>query len=315
MSELEADELFHEGELEVQRRAGVADAALRVGRGAMQSGIDLETAVFLAQRLFVVVGAQGLDGHLWASLLVSAPGFARTLDVNHLRLSAAPAPGDPLGAALAAGPVALGLLALEPATRARVRLNGTAVSTESGIVVTVDQVFGNCTKYIGVRVPVELIREGRADPTRRTGEHLTKLQRALVRRSDTVFVASAHPERGADASHRGGRPGFLEVDDAGQQMLLPDYTGNRMFQTLGNLSVDPRLGMLVVDWDSGLTLQLAGRAKIMWDGPEVDRRPDVNRVVVIDVESVIEQACALPVRFELRQPHHLNPPLPGSPSD
>lgn len=311
---MDAGELFHEGEREVQRRAGVADVALRVGRGAMQPGIDLETAVFLSQRLFLVAGARAPDGHVWASLLVSPPGFARTLDPTHLRLLAAPAPGDPLEAALAAGPVRLGLLALEPATRARVRVNGIATATESGILVTVDQVFGNCTKYIGVRVPVALISEGRTDPTRRTGTHLDEHQRALATRSDTAFVASAHPERGADASHRGGRSGFLEVDGAGRRLLLPDYTGNRMFQTLGNLTVDPRIGMLIVDWETGLTLQLAGIGEVMWSGPEVDNRPKVDRVVAIDVESVVEQACALPVRYELRDPHHLNPPLSAGPS-
>ncbi len=307
------DELFHEGEREVQRRAGVADVALRVGRGAMQTGIDLETAVFLSQRLFLVTAAQAPDGNVWASLLVSPPGFARTLDANHLRLLAAPAPGDPLEAALAAGPVRLGLLALEPATRTRVRCNGTATSSESGILVTIEQVFGNCTKYIGVRVPVALISEGHADPTRTTGTRLSPHQRELLRSSDTVFVASAHPERGADASHRGGRPGFLWVDGTGQRVLLPDYTGNRMFQTLGNLSVDPRIGMLMIDWDTGLTLQLTGTAEILWSGPEVDARPKVDRVLAIEVHSVAEQARALPVRYELRQAHHLNPPLAPAP--
>ena len=304
------DDMFHEGEREVQRRAGVEAVALAVGRGAMQPGIDLETAVFLSQRLFLVAGVQAPDGHVWASLLVSPPGFARTLNATHLRLLAAPAPGDPLAEALAAGPVALGLLALEPATRTRVRCNGTAVSTDSGILVTVAQVFGNCTKYIGARVPVALISEGHTDPARRTGAHLNAHQRELLRSSDTVFVASAHPERGADASHRGGRPGFLEVDDAGRRILLPDYTGNRMFQTLGNLSVDPRIGMLMIDWHTGLTLQLTGTAEILWSGPEVDCRPDVDRVVAIEVEAVAEQACALPVRYELRHAHRLNPPLP-----
>ena len=312
--ELDADELFHEGEREVQRRAGVADIALRVGRGAMQPAIDLDTAVFLSQRLFVVAGAQAPDGNVWASLLVGAPGFARTMDAEHLRLAVMPAPGDPLQTALDDGPVRLGLLALEPATRTRVRLNGTAVATEAGILVTIDQVFGNCTKYIGVRVPMALIGEGRTDPARASGTHLTEPQRALLRQTDTAFVASAHPERGADASHRGGRPGFLTVDDAGRTVLLPDYKGNRMFQTLGNLTVDPRVGMLVVDWDTGLTLQLAGVAEILWSGPEVDSRPDVDRVVVIRVESAVEQARALPVRYELRQAHPLNPQLPDGPA-
>jgi predicted pyridoxine 5'-phosphate oxidase superfamily flavin-nucleotide-binding protein len=311
VSDPHGDELFHEGERHVQRRAGVADVALRVGRGALQSAIDPEFAAFLAQRLFLVAGAQAADGRVWASLLVGPPGFARALDSMHLHIVARPAPGDPLEEALRSGPVALGLLALDAGTRSRIRVNGTATLTEAGILVVIEEVFGNCTKYIGQRVPVQVIGEGRPDPARVTGTALTEDQRLVITRTDTAFVASAHPDRGADASHRGGRPGFLEVDDDGRRVLLPDYTGNRMFQTLGNLAVDPRIGMLIVEWETGRTLQLAGRARILWDGPEVHARPKVDRVVVIEVESVAEQARALPVSFELREPHHLNPPLPG----
>jgi predicted pyridoxine 5'-phosphate oxidase superfamily flavin-nucleotide-binding protein len=303
--------LFHEGERAVQARAGVAEIALNVGRGALQPAIDPEFAAFLAERVFVVAGAEGPDGRIWASLLVGPPGFARALDSEHLQLLTRPAPGDPLEAALAAGPVRLGLLAIDQATRSRIRVNGIARPTEAGIVVNVKEVFGNCPKYIAARVPVELIEEGRSDPARELGSHLAEHQRELVRTADTAFVASAHPERGADASHRGGRPGFLEVDEDGTRIVLPDYTGNRMFQTLGNLTVDARIGMLIVDWDSGRTLQIAGSAEILWEGPEVDARPRADRVVVISVEAVAEQARALPIRYELRSPSALSPPLPS----
>jgi hypothetical protein len=82
-----------------------------------------------------------------------------------------------------------------------------------------------------------------------------------------------------------------------------------MFQTLGNLTCDPRIGMLIVDWDTGRTLQIAGTATIRWDGPEVRSRPKVDRVVIIEVDAVSEQVRALPVRFELRELSRLNPPL------
>jgi predicted pyridoxine 5'-phosphate oxidase superfamily flavin-nucleotide-binding protein len=309
MTEADATELFHEGERRVQARAGVSEVALRVGRGAMGTDLDQELAVFLAERLFLVAGAQAPDGRVWASLLVGPPGFVRALDSREVQLAARPAPGDPLEAALRAGPVRIGLLALDQATRSRVRFNGTARLSEAGILVMIEEVFGNCPKYIGARVPVELIDGGRPDTARSDGERLTEDQRAFLRRSDTAFIASAHSERGADASHRGGRPGFLEVDDAGRRIVLPDYTGNRMFQTLGNLTCDPRIGMLIVDWDTGRTVQIAGTATIHWDGPEVRSRPRVDRVVIIDVDAVSEQVRALPVRFELRELSRLNPPL------
>jgi uncharacterized protein len=251
-----ADELFHEGELAVQRRAGVADVARRVGEGSIERELAPEVSAFIAHQLFLFCATRTPDGGVWASLLVGPPGFAHRIDADHLLLATRPATGDPLSLALAHGPSPLGILALESATRTRVRVNGTATQTEAGIAVEVHEAFGNCTKYIGARVPVELLADGMVDSSRRSSDRLDAEQIALVRGADTAFVASVHGERGADASHRGGRPGFLEVDDDGRRVLLPDYSGNRMFQTLGNLAVDPRIGMLIVDWETGRTLQL-----------------------------------------------------------
>jgi uncharacterized protein len=308
------DELFHEGEIAVQRRAGVADVAHRVGAGSIEHALAPEVIAFLGHQLFLFCATRTPDGDVWASLLVGPQGFARGLDPTHLLLAARPATGDPLAPALAGGPAPLGILALESATRTRVRVNGTATQTDGGIAVEVREAFGNCTKYIGARVPVALLAGGYADSTRRQAEALAPDQAALVRAADTAFLASVHPERGADASHRGGRPGFLEVDASGSRVLVPDYTGNRMFQTLGNLTVDPRIGMLIVDWETGRTLQLSGTAEILWDGPEVQRRPKAHRVIAIEVRAVADQVRALPIRFELREPYPLQPPLPGDSS-
>jgi predicted pyridoxine 5'-phosphate oxidase superfamily flavin-nucleotide-binding protein len=306
-----ADELFHEGELAVQRRAGVADVARRVGEGSIEPELAPEVIAFLSHQLFLFCATRTPDGGVWASLLAGPPGFTRGIDAGHLLLATRPAAGDPLARALAHGPAPLGILALEAATRTRVRVNGTATQTEDGIAVEVREAFGNCTKYIGARVPVELLAGGMVDASRRSSERLDAEQAELVRGADTAFVASVHGERGADASHRGGRPGFLEVADDGRRVVLPDYSGNRMFQTLGNLTVDPRIGMLIVDWETGRTLQLSGIAEIIWDGPEVERRPKVDRVIAIDVHAVADQVRALPIRFELRQAYALQPPLPG----
>ena len=309
-----ADELFHEGELAVQRRAGVADVARRVGEGSIEHSLAPEVVAFLTHQLFLFCATRTPDGRVWASLLVGPPGFTRGIDAEHLLLATRPAAGDPLARALAHGPAPLGILALESATRTRVRVNGTATSTEGGIAVELHEAFGNCTKYIGARVPVELLAEGMVDSTRGSSDRLDAEQITRARDADTAFVASVHGERGADASHRGGRPGFLEVGDDGRRLLLPDYSGNRMFQTLGNLSVDPRIGVLIVDWETGRTLQLSGTAEIIWDGPEVERRPKADRVIAIEIQAVADQVRALPIRFELRQPYPLQPPLPDQTS-
>jgi predicted pyridoxine 5'-phosphate oxidase superfamily flavin-nucleotide-binding protein len=303
---------FHAGELAVQRRAGVADVAERVGRGNLLTALPEEFAAFLAGRYFLVAGTPGPDGRIWASVLFGPPGFAAPLDARTVLIRTVAAPGDPLREAVVAGPVPVGLLAIDQSTRVRIRLNGTAELSTDGLRVTLAEVFGNCPKYIGLRVPTGVV-DGEIEHHAGTHTALTGDHRALLARTDTAFVASSNPDHGVDASHKGGRPGFLEADPDGRRLLLPDYAGNMMFQTLGNLTIDPRIGVLVIDWDSGRTLQIAGRATILWDGPEVEARPRAQRVVEIAVEAVIDRAVGFPVRFDLREAHRLNPPLRHEP--
>ena len=144
-----------------------------------------------------------------------------------------------------------------------------------GVLLTVAEAFGNCSKYIQRRLPAGL-PPGSATPSYHRSVALGARQAALVRRADTFFIASAHPERGADAPHRGGRPGFAEVADGGRRMTFPDYSGNRMFQTLGNLAVNPRTGLLFLDWETGTTLQLTGRSRIIWDPKALRSGPGLS---------------------------------------
>src|SRR5262249_20650024 len=143
-----------------------------------------------------------------------------------------------------AGPVKLGLLALDAMSRSRIRVNGTARLTDAGIELQIAETFGNCPKYIQRRMPVELLNDGDRGVEVTTGAALDDAQRSLVAAADTFYVATANAERGADTSHRGGRPGFVEVNDDGTRLTWPDYQGNNMFMTLGNIAADPAAGLL-----------------------------------------------------------------------
>src|SRR4051794_9434953 len=138
---------YHPGSLAVQARAGVAEAASRVGKG-IRAELPPAFAAFLAEQPLAIVASAGSDGQVWASALVGQPGFLRALDARTLLVAARPAPGDPLAANLA-DDAALGLLAIDLATRRRVRVNGTLRGwTDAGFVLATDEVFGNCQQYI-----------------------------------------------------------------------------------------------------------------------------------------------------------------------
>ncbi len=301
--------VFHEGETAVQERAGVRTAAARLGAGMIEPVLDAQFAGFLRRQPFVIVASHTAGGQVWASVLTGQPGFATAIASDHLVVRAGIPEGDPLAAALAEGSASVGMLVIEPVTRGRIRINGVARRTPHGLELEPTEVFGNCPKYIQRRVPATLAP---ADDTSslRVGSCLDVEQGAFVGAADTFFIASRHTDRGADASHRGGRPGFVQVDQSGRRLTFPDYQGNNMFQTLGNLSVNPHAGLLFIDWANGRTLQLSGRTEVIWDEARIGAWPGAQRLVDVDVESVIDRPNGSALRWEFIEAHRLNPPLP-----
>jgi predicted pyridoxine 5'-phosphate oxidase superfamily flavin-nucleotide-binding protein len=242
-------------------------------------------------------GGSDAEGRLWASLFWGDAGFVQSPDPTSLRIAAHLQPDDPLAAMLQPG-VPLGLLGLRFETRRRNRANGVVAKLDArGFMFAVQQSFGNCAKYIQTR---ELIAppvgEPAAAPLKGSGP-LAEEALALIRQSDTFFIATA-VAHGADVSHRGGRPGFVQVDAQGV-ITWPDFQGNNFFNTIGNLLADRRAGLLFIDFERGDLLQLSGRAEVLWDGPEVERFQGAQRMLRFSTERFILRPRALPFRWSL----------------
>ncbi len=315
---------YHPGEIEVQRRIGVLEEADQVG-SIIGGRIPPAFVPILAGFRLVLAASIDSRGRVWASLLTGPPGFLKAVGDARVHLDARPAPGDPLAAHLAARAV-LGLLAFDPATRRRMRFNGKgALLGDGGITLDIEQVYGNCRKYIQLR---HLEGEARvageaaaAGATRQRGASmvatpvaapvrsaaLSAAQQAWIAGADTFFIASAHPEGGADASHRGGRPGFVQVE-SDRRLSFGDYPGNNMFNTLGNLMADPRAGLLFVDFARGDLLQLTGRARLNWErGVLAGHRGAEHVVVEYEVDEVLETRGGSPLRWTLQEWSPVNP--------
>lgn len=302
---------FHEGELAVQRRAGVACEAARL-RGmldppALGGGVNR----FLADRDLAVLSARDDAGRPWVSLLTAAPGFLTAGD-GVLRVAARPGAGDPLAGLTPGG--AAGLIVIDFASRRRLRLNGTLTAgDDSGFELAVDQAYGNCPQYIQQRLLAPAPDggpgyEAAAAAGPRPAARLDAAQAALVGRADTFFLGTSHPERGADASHKGGSPGFVRVEGGGGALWWPDYPGNNMFNSLGNLACDPAAALLFVDFTEGTTLQLSGTAAVDWTAPGTPGDDGgTGRLVRFAPRHVADGR--IPVRGDAVLPYRLNPPL------
>jgi predicted pyridoxine 5'-phosphate oxidase superfamily flavin-nucleotide-binding protein len=297
---------FHAGERALQTLAGSREVMAAAGSRVIRDFMPDQHREFFAQLPFLIVGSMDAQLQPWASVLAAPPGFAHSPDPTHLRIDALPMAGDPLAAQLAQG-ASLGLLGIQPHTRRRNRMNGSVEAIDAtGFTVEVQQSFGNCPKYIQAREP--LFAAGQVAAPAQWIDGLDDAARALIGRADTFFIASALPQhaavgdeadpaaQGVDVSHRGGLPGFVRVGEDGV-LTVPDFTGNRFFNTLGNLSVHPRAGLLFIDFENGDLLHVTATAEIVWNGPEVDAFEGAERLLRLRVEQVLRRPGALPLRW------------------
>ena len=297
---------FHAGELAVQAREGVVGDAARLAAGFRPSFPALAREFLARQSLLVVAGVESTTTRVWASLLTGPPGFVATPDERTLRVHAAAAEGDPLAPLWRDGGAEAGALAIEFQTRRRMKVKGFVEPVQGGFALRARRVFALCPKYIQVREPDA--PEATVDaPVTRRGAALSSDQRRLVDAADTFFIASATPEGGPDASHRGGHPGFVRTL-AADRIEFADYAGNNMFNTLGNLELRPSAGVLFIDFERGTTLQLTGTARATWDPQHLARFAGARRVVTLDVEQAVEIVGATPQRWRLVERSPFNPP-------
>jgi uncharacterized protein len=259
---------FHEGELQVQQQVGETIAAQQNGQ-IIADTIVKGALKLIEQQHMVVLGSVDAQQNIWASVLFGSPGFIKPVDPQAIEIDLTQAilnPHEPFWANIQTEHQ-IGMLVIELASRRRLRINGTiAQLTRDRLRLNVLESYPNCPKYIQRRQLVLKLSTAATKPCAQPqfGQILTSEQQHWIASADTLFVASAHPNRGVDASHRGGNPGFVQILD-GRSLRIPDYAGNSMFNTLGNLVVNPHAGLVFLDFDRSRTLQLMGQAMIQWD--------------------------------------------------
>ncbi|KAF3903222.1 hypothetical protein ABW20_dc0103683 [Dactylellina cionopaga] len=283
---------FHPGEENMQR-------LLRVPSQNNPTNLYLPPRVssFLSTTSMLVVGTTSPSGQPWTSLLTGIPGFVHNVAPGALAIQATIAPGDPIyetfndegwgpdakegvkrGEGMIAG------LGINLERRQRIKLYGRSdrgmrrIEREKGMatfVMKIEQTMGNCPKYMNARhldlVPVNL--PANLTDIFEVPPSLPQEALNLIERSDMFFVASRNGFTDMDVNHRGGPPGFVRVipsttsgsSDAQEptSLIWPEYSGNRLYQTLGNLKVTPLAGLTFPDYNTGDMLYLTGTVEIL----------------------------------------------------
>jgi uncharacterized protein len=302
-------DVYHSGEVAVQERAGERAIALRHG-AMLRDRLVAGARAFIDSRAVAAVGAERSDGTLWASLWSGVPGFFRSepsgerveIVTKHDRTVS----DDPVRR-IVRRDAAFAMVVIDFATRGRFRINGTIGRLDdAGIEVQVREAFGNCPKYIQRRQRFDDSSAATVAPAVRGGT-LDEARVHFIEAIDTGFVASIHPERGVDVSHRGGEAGFVRVE--GERMLrIPDYPGNSMFQTLGNLAMDTRAGLALVHFGRQRVLSLTGHAAIEFDAEDAHHPSGTGRYWTFAIDEWVEFALPPAIRWTLLDRSPFNPP-------
>ena len=307
---------FHAGEQAVHDRLGIRERMVDVGQRVIRTAMPEQHQRFFEQLPFMLVGSVDAPAGPGRRCWWAGPASCRRRDAKRLDFRRAPDPRRPAGRGPGTGRPA-GLprhraahAPAQPRQRpCRGRRCGRASASRSISRWATARSTSRAASSHGCATPPTC--------TPRATEALTSLDadaRALIARSDTLFVATQAPAaaddpdvktgRGADVSHRGGRPGFVKIEDE-HTFLVPDFTGNFFFMTLGNLQLNPRAGVLFIDFDTGDLLTLTGTAEVVWGGDELKAFDGAERAWRFRIESGWRLREALPLRWALSRlsPH------------
>lgn len=289
---------WHEGELTLQRAVGAVDMMASVGqRQLARTWMPDQHRAFYAQLPFVVLGAVDRQGDVWATLRAGQPGFMNSPDPQTLHINLEPEPNDPAQEGMGEGD-AIGMLGIELHTRRRNRMNGIVRrQLAPGLEVAVSQAYGNCPRYINLR-QYHFVDAQAVAPRQLTVSD--PLVRRLVTAADSFYIATyvvRDGERQVDASHRGGKPGFVRMDEDGS-LTIPDFSGNLFFNTLGNILLNPRAGLVFVDFQTGDLLQMSGSAQVLLDDPEISAFQGAERLLRFTPQRIVHRPAAIALRWK-----------------
>lgn len=209
-------------------------------------------------------------------------------------------------------------LAIDLESRKRVKLHGRKLSGSTGEIdrsgighlsVHIDASMGNCPKYLNSKRIVPALPEPKliSDSFQLPTDAIK-----LINRADSLFVSSRQGTVDMDTNIRGGPPGFVRIisnDARGAEFIYPEYSGNRLYQTLGNLQVTPLAGYIFPDFETGNALYITGRTQILVGKDAAAFLPRSNLAVKVTVTAARYVEKALSFRGISGSLSPYNPPV------
>lgn len=306
---------FHSAEVAVQERVGIAESVDKYSKGFIRTLMPEQHRKFYRELSFVVLGVTDYKGYPWPIPLFGQAGFIQSPNELSLHFTGLPNLIKTLDLEFITGQK-IGILGIELSSRRRNRVNGfIQIIGDENFSIQVEQSFGNCPKYIQKR---ELTWASHSQslpqlPDEKLTTAIDANAIALIENADTFFIASRtkyfdeDKRSGIDASHRGGKSGFVKVED--NKLKFPDFRGNGFFNTLGNIESDSRVGLFFPDFATGNAVFVAGQASILWDKEAREGLNGAERIVEIKIEQSVYLPVFMAMTAELEE---FSPVLQGT---
>ncbi|KAI4156436.1 MAG: hypothetical protein L6R39_001107 [Caloplaca ligustica] len=328
---------WHEGESMMQQKLHIPPQENPTNPFLTPSG-----AYLIQHSPLLALGTLDDKGRPWTTLLGGKAGFARPLghSVMGIRTMVDPSYDPVINSLLASNDGdesveqadkyrAVSALTIDLATRSRYKLAGSMVAgalgqlgdasgsgqehqaspTEAQIVIKIERSLGNCPKYINKKQIIPTIPE----PALVSGTlPLSAEAIELLAKADLFFVTSSYDGSSMGTNNRGGPRGFVRVmqnDFSGTTLVYPEYSGNRLYQTLGNLCVFPKVGIVVPDFDTGNVLYTTGTTEIVLGRDCAAILPRSNLAVKVHLEKARFVRHGLAVKAQPGEPSPYNPPV------
>ena len=259
------ENIFHDGQLAVQKITGEGEIA-KQRIPMISDALHPRSIPFIEHQILAFLGSEDSQKNIWLSLIVGKRGFIKIPSLQNIRFDLSNIVSnkqDIFFENIKSNPT-VGLLFHEAARRARYRAWGIAHSEGNKLSFDIRMGYPSCPKHIQ-RELIEVTEDANLISSKHEkGSVLGKPEKEWIRTAHTFFIATQTKKGDIESSHRGGQPGFIEILENGL-LRVPDYLGNSMFSTLGNIYENPKAALLFVDYNKGETLQLTGSAELQFD--------------------------------------------------
>ncbi|EHK18186.1 uncharacterized protein TRIVIDRAFT_45249 [Trichoderma virens Gv29-8] len=316
----------HEGEVAVYKML-----KLPISGDPTSSGLPMNHAVRAMESPLVALGTLDNKGQPWTTVWGGEIGCTRPVAEDVLRFdSKVDTLHDPVFKALfgsdqtKAGHAVppngekrkmMAALTIDLEGQDRVKLMGNMLAGIEGkdgrvrLAMDIEESLGNCPKYLNRK---EIVPNDAHPVLMPQGLPLPQEAVDLIGKADTLFLSSTNG-KSMDTNNRGGPPGFVRIiqnDEEGVVLIYPEceFSGNRLYQSLGNLKVNPMIGIVIPDFITSDVLYLTGSATILVGKDASDLLIRTQLAVKINVADVIFVRSGLPFRGIPIEYSPYNPP-------